>query len=189
IEDGRVVLADYSGSDGQGVYDRWIIDVGNRHIHRGCVSVPGSVGAVITDRVGEGVWTKVVRRWRVTHSTSREGDAAVRTLGDGDDRQTSVERWGQIIGIGVVSEHVHRVVAAVFAHRGSVIDRIRRVVDVSNGNVDRSGVGVACIASAIVTDGVGEAVAAEVVRRWRVTDSTCRKGDAAVRTLGDGDDR
>ena len=35
----------------------------------------------------------------------------MRALGDGDDRQTSVERWRQIVGIGVVGQHVDGVVA------------------------------------------------------------------------------
>ena len=85
-------------------------------------------------------------------------------LRDGDDRQTSIQRRGQIVRIGVVGQHIDSVVAAVFIHRRAVIDRIRCVVDVSDGDVDRSGVGVARIAGAVVTDGVGEAVGAEVVR-------------------------
>src|SRR6185369_14506246 len=151
--------------------------------------MPGSVAAVITNRIGEGVWAEVVRSWRVTHSTSRKGDAAVRTLGDGDDGQPSVERWGHIIGIGVVGQHVDRIAAAVFTHGRTVIDRIRRVVDVSDSNVDGGGVGVARIAGRVITDGVGETVTAEVVRSWRVTHACGRKGDAAVRALRDCNDR
>ena len=70
----------------------------------------------------------------------------MRALGDGDDRQTGVERWRQVVGISVVGEHVDSVVAAVFSHRGAVIDRIRCVVDVVDGDVDCSRVGVAGIA-------------------------------------------
>ena len=110
-------------------------------------------------------------------------------LGDGDDRQTSVERWCQIVGICVVGQHVDGVVAAVFIHRGAVVDGVRRVVDVVDSDVDCGRVDVARIAAAVIADGVGEAVRAEVIRSRSVTDSTSREGDAAVRTLRDGDDR
>ena len=87
----------------------------------------------------------------------------MRTLGDGDDRQTSVERWRQVVGVGVVGEHVDGVVAAVFTHRRTVVDCVRCVVDVVDSDIDRGRVGVAGIGGAIVTDGVGEAVTAEVL--------------------------
>ena len=89
-------------------------------------------------------------------------------LGDGDDRQTSVEWWCQIIGIGVVSEHVDGIAAAVLTHRGVVVHCVRCIVDVVDRDIDRRGVGVPGIARAVITDGVGEAVTAEVVRRGSV---------------------
>ena len=115
----------------------------------------GVVGAVITDGVGERVWAKVVRRWRVADSTSRKGDAAVRTLGDGDDRQASVERWCQIVGIGVVGQHVDGVVASVLSHGGTVIDCVRCVVDIGYRDVDCRCI-CGPIAGAVIADGVGE---------------------------------
>ena len=92
--------------------------------------------AVITDGVGEAVGAEVVWRRSVAHSAGREGDATVRALRDGDDRQTGIERRCQIVGISVVGEHVDGVVAAVFIHRGAVVDRIGRIVDVVDRDID-----------------------------------------------------
>ena len=113
----------------------------------------------------------------------------MRALRDGDDRQTGIERWCQIIGIGVVGEHVDGVVARVLINRGAVVDCIGSIVDVVDGDVHRGRVGVTRVAGAVIADGVGEAVTAEVVGVRCVAHSCRRKGDAAVCTLRDGDDR
>ena len=100
-------------------------------------------GSVVADGVGEAVSAEVVWRRSVADARGRERDAAVRTLGDGDDRQTGIERRCQIIGIGVVGEHVDGVVARVFIYGGAVVDCVRSIVDVVDGDVHGGGVGVA----------------------------------------------
>ena len=70
----------------------------------------------------------------------------MRTLGDGDDRQTSVGRWCQIVSIRVVGEHVDGVVARVLIHRRTVVDCVGSIVDVVDSDIDRGGVGVSRVA-------------------------------------------
>ena len=132
---------------------------------------PGIAGAVITDGVSEAVAAEVVWRRSVSDAGGCEGDRAVRTLRDGDDRQTGIERRCQIVGIGVVGQHVDGVVARVLINGGAVVDRVRRIVDVVDGDVHRGRVDVAGVAAAVIADGVGEAVRAEVVWRRCVTDA------------------
>src|SRR6185436_20936689 len=85
--------------------------------------------------------------------------------------------------------HIDGIVGRVLIHRRAVIHRIGRIVDIIDRDIDGGRVGVARIARAVVTDGVSETVTSEVVRRWRVAYAGGGKGDAAVRTLGNGDDR
>ena len=181
---GRVLI------DGGAVVDcvRRIVDVVDGDVHGSRVGVSRIAGAVITDGVGEAVSAEVVGRWCVADAACCKGDAAVCSLGDRDDRQTGVGWRRQIVGIGVVGQHVDGVVGCVLINCGTVVDRIRRIVDVVDGDVHCSRVSVSSIAGAVVTDGVSEAVTAEVVGVRRVADSACSKGDAAVRTLGNRDD-
>src|SRR6185436_9196904 len=141
--------------------------------------MPGIGGSVITDGVGEAVTAEIVRSRCVTYSARSEGDAAVCSLGDSNDRQTSVEWRCQVVGVGVVGEYVDSVVAAVFTHRGAVVNRIWSVVDVVNSDINRRRIGMPGIGGAIVTDGIGEAVSAEIVSVRCVADATSSEGDAA----------
>src|SRR6185503_13692643 len=95
----------------------------------------------------------------------------------------------QIIGIRVIGQYVDGVVARVLIHAGAVVDCIRSIVDVVDGDVHCGRVGVAGVTAAVITDGVGEAVTAKVVGRGSIADTTSREGDGAVRALGNGDDR
>ena len=75
----------------------------------------GTRGAVVADRVGEAVRAVVVGVRRIAHAAAREADRAVAGRPHRDHRQTSVERRRQVVGIGVVGQHVDGVVARVLA--------------------------------------------------------------------------
>ena len=118
---------------------RCVVDVGNGDVHGGRVHRP----IAIADGVGEGVRAKVIGRRSVGDPTGCESDGAVCWLRYSHYRQAGIERWRQIVGISVVGQHVDGVVAAVFVHRGTVIDCIRCVVDVGDGDVDGVAVSIA----------------------------------------------
>ena len=54
---------------------------------------------------------------------------------------TAVMVQAVAVGVGVVGQHVDRVVGGVLGHGGGVVHRDRGVVDVGDGDGDRGGVG------------------------------------------------
>ena len=93
-----------------------------------------------------------------------------------DHRQTGIERRRQVVGIGVVGEHIDGVVARILRHR-------RRVIYCVTGAsltllMVRLTVAVLVwpgIAGAVVTDGVGEAVRTVVVGIRRIAHAAARE--------------
>ena len=138
---------------------RCVVDIGNCQADRGRVCAAPSA---IADGVGEAVRTKVVGVRRIADAAAREAGRAVVGRRHSDHRQAGVERGTQVVGIGVVGQHVDGVVADVFRHRrlsstatgaSLTLVTVRLTVAVSCGRHHRT----------VVADGVGEAVRAEVV--------------------------
>src|SRR6185437_14068986 len=153
---------------------RRIVDVVDGDVHRGRVDVTGVAAAVIADGVGEAVTAEVVGRGRVSDATGCKRDGAVGALGDSNDCQTGIERRRQIVRIGVVGQHVDGIVRRVLIDCRAVVKVVRRIVDVVDGDVHRGRVDVTGVAAAVIADGVGEAVAAEVSWGGRVVgDAGC----------------
>ena len=98
------------------------------------------------------------------------------------------------LGVAIYPVHGHTIETLLRAadsalYRAKQEGRDRVIVDIGHRDVHRGRVDVTGVAAAVIADGVGEAIGAEVVGRRCVSDTTCRKRDRAMRALRDRDDR